>query len=302
MSPLSSIRLVLAGAWSFCIERRRLLLAAAMTFLALRGVAVMLPVLLVVGSEYSRAANSPTIPSADRSLPIPGARHTTIQQLIDRIEEPPRGSSEDFVLLMSAGLTFLVGVLAFASSVIVAVTGAVGVRQALRLMRRHGRSAVELGFWLVVRSYLWVPVLPSALVASLPGLRAAWLLALIALSVFWLPRLVLAPVLLLEHGVAPRRATAESIRLTAGHWRTTFPPLFAMWATTSVVESELLPLVTPSGLAGFALSSVTSDVLGFFLMSGVVLVARSVLGQMEYQPAPPPAAEARHHGELWEPE
>jgi hypothetical protein len=232
MSYSSSARHVLGGAWSFCVERRRLLLAASMILLALRGGAMVLPVLVVVGSEFSRTASPPQPPTDAYKPAFPGATRTSFQDIIDRAGRRPQGSGGAFVVVMSAGLTFLVGVLAFASSVVVAVTGAVGVRQALRLVRRHGTSAVELGFWLVVRSYLWVPVLPSALVAALPGLRAAWLLGLIAICVFWLPRLVLAPVLLLEHGLAPRRATAESIRLTEGHWRTTFPPLFALWATT----------------------------------------------------------------------
>jgi hypothetical protein len=73
---------------------------------------------------------------------------------------------------------------------------------------------VGVWFWTILRSFMWIPVLG----ALFPPLLLVLIPAAFVLGLVYIPRLMLAPVILLEQGKGVRESVALSMERSKGSW------------------------------------------------------------------------------------
>ncbi len=156
-------------------------------------------------------------------------------------------------------LLILVSIVARAYVTTVLVRRPTDVGEALKLFWNDVIPLTLLWLWLVVRSFVWIPVV-------------GWVIAIVIV-----PRFVAAPLFLLEHKKGVTESAHLSLNATVGAWLRIVLPCLAAAILAGLVSMVLHALLGNDGLLmGFVLTLV-GELLGAWVMAVGIVVARDVL-------------------------
>ncbi len=131
--------------------------------------------------------------------------------------------------------------------------------EAFKLFWNDVIPLVLLWLWLVVRSFVWIPVI-------------GWIYALVVI-----PRFTAAPLFLLEQKKGVTESTRLSMDATVGAWLRVVLPCLAAAIVAGVISAILGGLLGNDGmLMGFVLTLV-GELLGAWVMAVGIVVARDIL-------------------------
>lgn len=131
--------------------------------------------------------------------------------------------------------------------------------QAFKLFQTDVIPLVLLWLWLVVRSFVWIPVI-------------GWIYSLVVI-----PRFVAAPIFVLEQKKGITQSTRLSMDATTGAWLRVVLPCLAAAIITMIISGILGGLLGDDGLLmGFVLTLI-GELLSAWVMAVGIVVARDIL-------------------------